>query len=146
MSVLANLKLIFAKRQTKLSPVMLRRQKLVQRLGEQIEMAKAKHEGISYAPMKQRTVTDAETGDRKVVQIPKRIKPWWFVADNGKVCVSLRYGAKVIEIAKGKTAVELATAEQLVSVLETLKTAVEAGELDVQLDAISGATKAAFKK
>jgi hypothetical protein len=146
MSALATLKLVTAKRPAQLSPVVQRRNKVAKRIWEQIELAKAKQSGGSYAPIKQRTVTDAATGERTTLAVPKRIKEWWFVADNGKVCVSLRYGAKVIEIAKGKTAVELATADQLVSVLETLKAAVEAGELDVQLDAISGATKAGFKK
>ena len=48
----------------------------------------------------------------KTVQVPKRIKEWWFVADNGKTCVSLRYGAKVISLgAKGVTAVELANSQ-----------------------------------
>ena len=146
MSALANLKLVAAKRSVQLSPVVQRRNKVAKRIWEQIQLATAKQDGKSYAPTKQRTVTDAETGESKIVSVPKRIKEWWFVTDTGKLCVSLRYGAKVVEIVKGKNAVELATADQLVKTLEALKAAVDGGELDAQLEAVSGKLKAGFKK
>ena len=147
MSGLSNLKLIVAKKPKQLSPVAARRGKMVQRIQEQLDLAKAKQSGTVYAPMKQRKVKDEETGEAKTVQVPKRLKEWWFVADNGKTCVSLRYGAKVISLgAKGVTAVELANAKDLVPTLETLKQAVETGELDAQLESVSGAVKAGFKK
>ena len=102
MSGLSNLKLIVAKKPKQLSPVAARRGKMVERIHEQLELAKAKQAGTVYAPTKQRTVKDEETGESKTVQVPKRLKEWWFVADNGKTCVSLRYGAKVISLgAKG---------------------------------------------
>ena len=142
----AQLKLIAAKRPVQLSPVVQRRNKVAKRIAEQIALATAKQDGKSYAPTKQRKVTDAATGESKTIAVPKRIKEWWFVTDTGKLCVQLRYGAKIVEFAKGKSAVELATADQLVPTLETLKAAVEGGELDAQLEAVSGAVKAAFKK
>ncbi len=74
------------------------------------------------------------------------MKEWWFVADGGKLCVSVKYGAKVIELAKGKNCVELTKAGDLVQTLETLKKAVEDGELDAQIDAACGAVKLGFKK
>jgi hypothetical protein len=146
MTALSNLKLIAAKKPAQLSPVVQRRTKVARRIAEQIALATARQDGTSYAPTKQRKVTDAETGERKTITVPKSIKEWWFVTDTGKLCVQLRYGAKIVEIAKGKTAVELATADQLVPTLETLKAAVEGGELDSQLEAVSGAVKAGFKK
>ena len=146
MSALAQLKLVAAKRPVQLAPVVLRRNKVAKRIWEQIEMAKAKQNGNSYAPTKQRTVTDATTGERKTMTVPKRIKEWFFVSDTGKLCVQLRYGAKIVEIAKGKTAVELTSGADLVPTLETLKAAVEGGELDAQLEAVSGKLKAGFKK
>ena len=108
MSALANLKLVAAKKPTQLSPVVIRRNKVIDRLHEQLEMAKSKLEGKAFSPTRQRTVKDAETGQNKTVSVPKRVKEWWFVSGSGKLCLSLRYGAKVVEIAKGKTAVELA--------------------------------------
>jgi len=29
-------------------------------------------------------------------------KPFWFVADNGRVCLQVRYGTRVLELAKGR--------------------------------------------
>ena len=69
----------------------------------------------------------------------KRVKAWWFVADNGKLALSVRYGTKVLELAKGKWAVEVASEKDLVGVLDLIKTAVLAGELDAQID--NAATK-----
>ena len=146
MSALANLKLVSAKRPVQLSPVVQRRNKVAKRIYEQIELAKAKQDGKLYSPTRLRTIKDEETGLNKTVQVPKRLKEWWFTTDSGKLCVSLRYGAKVIEVAKGKTAVELASEKELVATLEILKQAVESGELDGPIEDVSGAVKAAFKK
>ena len=146
MSALVNLKFVAAKRSSHLSPVMQRRNKVAKRINEQIELAQARMDGKTYAPMKQRKVKDAATGESKMIAVPKRIKEWFFTADNGKVCVQLRYGAKVIEIVKGKSAVEIASANELVPTLTVLRDAVVSGELDAQLEAVSGAVKAGFKK
>ncbi len=146
MSALANLKLVTAKRPAQLSPVIQRRNKISLRISEQIAFAQSKLDGKLYAPMKQRKVKNEETGEITTVEVTKRVKEWWFTSSNGKLCVSLRYGAKVIEIAKGKTAVELASDKELVATLEVLRQAVNAGELDAQIEAVAGAVKAGFKK
>lgn len=146
MSALASLKLVAAKRAVQLSPVIQRRNKVALRISEQIALAQSKLDGKLYAPTKQRKVTDAETGKIKTIDVAKRVKEWSFTTDSGKLCVSLRYGAKVIEIAKGKTAVELANEKELVATFELLRQAVMAGELDAQIEAVAGAVKAGFKK
>ena len=146
MSALANLKLVAAKRAVQLSPVIQRRNKVAMRISEQIALAQSKLDGKLYEPMTQRKVKNDETGEITTVNVAKRVKEWWFTTDNGKLCVSLRYGAKVIEIAKGKTAVELASEKELVATLEVLRQAVSAGELDAQIEAVAGAVKAGFKK
>jgi hypothetical protein len=146
MSALTSLKLIAAKRPMQLSPIVQRRNKVINRLWEQIELAKAKQDGKTYAPTKLRTVKDNATGETKTITVPKRIKEWWFVSNDGKLCVSLKYGSKIVEFAKGKTAVELAEAKDLLVTLETLKQAVESGELDSQIEAVSNAVKNTLKK
>ena len=146
MTALANLKLVNAKRPARLSPAMQRRNNVAKRIYEQIELAKSKLEGKTFSPTRLRTVKDAETGLNKTVSVPKRVKEWWFTTNNGKLCVSLKYGAKVIELAKGKTAVELASEKELVATLEALKQAVEGGELDAQIEAVSGAVRLISKK
>ena len=120
MSTLATLKLVTAKKPQNLAPVVLRRNKLSNRLWEQIQFAKSQAENTKFEPVKYRTITDTETGLRKQIQVSKRIKPWWFVAENGKVCVSIKYGSWTIELAKGKPSVEVATAGDLIKTLETI--------------------------
>ena len=66
------------------------------------------------------------------------------MADTGKLVLALRYGAKVIELAKGKTAVEIASNDDLVVTLEALKAAINNGELDVQIELVAGSLKAGF--
>ena len=146
MSALANLKLVAAKRAVQLSPVTQRRNKVSIRITEQIALAQSKLDGKLYEPMTQRKVKNDETGEITTVNVAKRVKEWWFTTDNGKLCVALRYGAKVIEIAKGKSAVELASDKELVATLEVLRQAVNAGELDAQIEAVAGAVKAGIKK
>ena len=92
------------------------------------------------------SVKDRDTGLRKQVEMPKRIRPWWFVTENGKVCVSVRYGSWTIELSKGKPSVEVGSADELVIALETIKQAVEAGELDAQIEIASAGLKSGFKR
>ncbi len=58
--------------------------------------------------------------------------------------MSVRYGSKTLELAKGKNAIELASGDDLIAVLLKLKEAVLAGELDAQIEAASGALRAGF--
>jgi hypothetical protein len=96
--------------------------------------------------MKYKTVKDRETGLRKQVEMPKRIKPWWFQTEEGKVCVSIRYGACTIELAKGKPSIQVDSAEDLIKALETVKVAVEAGDLDPQIELASSSLSNGFKR
>jgi len=75
-----------------------------------------------------------------------RIKPWWFSSANGKIALSLRYGAKVLEISKGKNAVEVVDMDELLATLEIIKQAAHAGELDAQIDQASNSLRAGFGK
>ena len=76
----------------------------------------------------------------------KQIKQWWFITDNGKLALSVRYGARLLELAKGKFAVELASEKELVPTLEVIKAAVLAGELDTAIDAASSKLRDGFSK
>jgi hypothetical protein len=144
MATLATLKLVSAKKPTQQTPVVQRRGKLSIKLLEQIQLAQAQHTGTTYAPTRTKYVTN-DDGIRVQITVPKRVKPWWFVADNGKCCVAIRYGAKVIELAKDKSAIEVTNTEALIQALEVVNAAVLAGELDAQIDAASSAVRANFK-
>ena len=144
MATLSTLKLTAQQKPTQMTAVQIRRNKLAKRLWEQIELAKAQQAGIQFAPTKFRTVVDSETGLRKQVETNKRVKAWWFVADNGKLSLCVRYGTRVLELAKGKHAVEVGTEKDLVNVLEVIKTAVLAGELDAAIVTAADKLKAGF--
>jgi hypothetical protein len=146
MSALDSLKLTTAKKPTHIPAIVFRRNKLSSKLWEQIQLAKSQIEGTPFVVTKFKSIKDKETGLRKQVEIPKRIREWWFRNDAGKVCVSVKYGTKVIELAKGKHSVEVENAQALIKALETIKSAVEQGELDAQIESASGALKLGFKK
>jgi hypothetical protein len=145
MATLASLKLVAAKKPTNMPPAMQRRTKLVAKLEQQIHLATAHNQGETYAPMHVKTVINA-AGERVQISQPKKIKPWWFVSDNGKVCIAIRYGAKVIELAKGKSAIEVNNPAALIEALDAVKVAVQAGELDAQLEAASMKLREGFAK
>jgi hypothetical protein len=141
-----SLKLVSAVRNKGITPVQQRRNKLSTKLYEQIQLAEAQAEGRTYAPSKLKTLVNKETGERTTVEATKRIKQWWWVGGNGKIALSVRYGAKAIELAKGKNAIELDSVDSILPALQVLKQAVEAGELDTAIEAVSGAVKSHFKK
>ena len=146
MSAFNGLKLVAAKRPLAAPPIVQRRNKLSSQLWHQIELARALAEGKAYAPLRVRSVKDKLTGERKTVEAVKRVKQWWFVADNGKVCLQVRYGTRVLELAKGKNSIEMGSGTELLAVLETVKKSVELGELDTQIEAASAAVRARFVK
>lgn len=146
MTTLTGLKLTAAHRPTQMPPVQQRRNKLAKRLWEQMELAKAQQAGTQFAPTKFRTIKDAETGLRKQVEMHKRVKAWWFTADNGKLSLSVRYGTRVLELAKGKFAVEVGAEKDLVSVLDVIKVAVLAGELDAAIENAANKLRDGFDK
>ena len=146
MTSLNTLKLSAAQKPTNIPQVQQRRNKLVKRLWEQTELAKAQQAGTQFAPIKFRTLTDKATGERRQVEVGKRVKAWWFVTDAGKLALSVRYGTKILELAKGKFAVEVSAEKDLVPTFETIKAAVLAGELDAAIDNAANKLRAGFGK
>ena len=71
----------------------------------------------------------------------KRVLRWWCVGADGTVELTVRYGSRVLELAKGMDAVELSSADELVPVLEQFKAAAELGEMDDMVAAQLAKTK-----
>lgn len=137
MSTLATLKLTNARKPRVVPDVIKRRSKLLKKLAEQRELALAHSEGRTYAPKRLRSIRDKDTGERTVREMPVRIKSWWWTGEKGETLLSIQYGSKTLEIAKGKPAIEVASAGDLVSVLDVVIDAVQSGELDAQMEAAS---------
>ena len=109
MNALSTLKLVAARKPQHMPTIQLRRNKLSNKLWEQIQLAKSQISGQPFVVTRFRSVKDPETGLRRQVEMPKRIRAWWFVTENGKVCVSIRYGSWTLELAKGKPGVEVSS-------------------------------------
>ncbi len=146
MSTLDTLKLVAVKKPTHTPTVVIRRQKLASKVWEQLQLAKSQMDGTKFEVKKFRSYTDRESGLRKQIEVPKRIREWWFRNEQGKVCVAIKYGTRVLELAKGKHSIEVGSADELIKALELVKQAVELGELDQQLEQASGSVRKSFKK
>jgi len=144
MATLASLKLVAAKKPTAQNPVQHRRNKLSTKVLEQLALARALQNGETFAPTKIKTVTN-DNGDRVQVTHAKKVRQWWFV-DGNKVLLQVRYGAKVLSLNGKSNAVECANANALIAALETVNTAVLAGELDAQIEAVSGQIRGGFER
>jgi hypothetical protein len=136
MSGLSALKLVSSKPIPKSNPREVRRQKLSKKLLQQIEMARSIKAGSSYEAIVTKRERDPETGDTRETQQSKRIRPWWWTANDGKTHLTVRYGAKTLELVKGRNAIETDGIDGVISALETIQKATEAGELDVQIESL----------
>lgn len=146
MTVFSKLKLVASKKERNFSPVVARRNKLAGKIDEQLLFATAQRDGQIYAPKRLKNVIDKASGERKTVEATKRIKEWYWTNSTGKIHLSVRYGSKTLELAKGKNAIELNSGDELLATLVTLKEAVIAGELDDAIAQASEKLKAGFTK
>jgi len=145
MSTLNALKLSTAKKSLNTTPVVHRRNKLGKKLWEQIQLAQAHLAGKQFTTTRFQTVRD-EDGVRRSVEVPKRVRAWWWNSEGGKIALNVRYGARVVELAKGKSTIEVAAPTDLIPTLELIKKAVEAGELDTQIETASIKLREGFTK
>src|ERR1017187_625552 len=106
-------------------PVIHRRNKLIVRLQQQVQLA----QDPNFSLTRQKWIAD-ETGVKQLRSLPKKVRPWWRIDPTGAVALTVRYGAKPIEFSKGLAAIAVGKKEKLISTLETVIAAVEAGELD----------------
>jgi hypothetical protein len=119
---------------------------MIKKLDEQIEMASALVEGRLPLITRTRRVRDSETNERQLVESTASVRQWWFMSETGKTAVQLRYGSRIITLAKNRNAVEVSGNSELLAVLQTLKTAVAAGELDQEIAVAADMVRARFKK
>lgn len=139
-SHLSKLNITQLKRPAKQSPVEQRRTKILAQLNEQLALAQAQAEGKRYVVMKPAWRRDAD-GNKTRVEREKQVRPWWWKDGDGLSLV-VRYGAKQIELSRGKRAISIAQAAQLPETLKTLISAVAAGELDGAIESAVTAAKA----
>ncbi len=138
MTVLTKLKFSSAKREIIFDPVLARRQKLIDKLGEQAKLAAGLIAGEAVRFTHTVTTKNANTGEKKLVEKEKRVRQWFWHNLDGQWFLEIRFGNKVVGLGKNKTAIEVGGKENLVATIETVIDAVKAGELDEQVTAIAG--------
>lgn len=149
MSTLNGLKLVVSKKQLHASPIVIRRNKLISKLHEQLELCEAQREGRTFAPIRIKTFINKATGERLTTEVPKRVKEWfWVSSENNKINLSVKYGAKTLTLNKKSkaNAIELTSGDELIETIKALKIAVANGELDDAIAEVSEETRMAFGK
>jgi len=147
MTVLANLKLVASKKHLSVAPVVHKRNKLINKLQEQLDLCVAKQAGKTYEPKHLKTYTNKQTGERMTVEAVKRVKEWFWINDSGKINLAVKYGAKTLVLnKKGANAIELSSGEELIATLKELQIATANGELDDAIAEVSNATRVGFGK
>jgi hypothetical protein len=124
---------------TAFDPVLSRRNKLLNRLEEQ----RALLADPNLVRSVQRWVK--KDGEKTLTTKQQRVAPWWREDGSGRLLMCVKYGNKPIEFEKGKAAIAVPSRDQLPKVIETLITALRAGELDDILAQSSKKQPAAVK-
>lgn len=106
-------------------PVMKRREKMLSQLEQQRNLAM----DPSYTIVQQRWVKN-ENGVKQPVERHKQIKRWWLRNGMGDCLLIIRYGSRVLELQKGKAAIDTGGEANLVSVIEEIMRMTKEGELD----------------
>jgi hypothetical protein len=145
MGVLDKLKIVALAPKVKRSVEQDRRAKLVEQLKEQLMLVEAALGGAAYQRTKDAWITD-DAGNRSKVQRPVKLRQWWTVGTNGAVQFGLRYGAVPLEVKAGMSAVEVSKLADVPLLIKALVQAVDHGELDAAIDAVTAARKAKSKR
>ena len=106
-------------------PVMKRREKMLSQLEQQRNLA----QDPSFTIVQQRWVKD-ENGVKQPVERHKQIKRWWLRNGMGDCLLIIRYGSRVLELQKGKAAIDTGGEANLVSVIEEIMRMTKEGDLD----------------
>jgi hypothetical protein len=139
MSHIEKLTICAAKRPVTTPVFETRRSKLLNHLAEQLAMAEAMVAGTTHIATR-RVWRTSESSDKELVERPKRLRPWFWHDNAGKLILEVRYGATALELTKGKRAIEVGSRDKLVTTIKTVIEAVKAGELDPPIE-----TAAAFR-
>lgn len=133
MSGLKALSLIAAPIQVARDPKLVRREKLLAQLDQQLSLARDEE----FVVRTKRWIRQ-DDGSKVLTERMKRVNRWWRDDGKGGCFMVLRYGNKLVELAPGKTAVAVGSKDQLESVIVTVMNAVREGELDGAIGILQG--------
>lgn len=122
MKIEQTLKLVSVTKPNYENPVVLRRDRLVSAINKQVELVKR-------------------------YRLGEKTRGLWFWSDeSGVLYLPIKYGKTVLELGKGKYAIECSTIDQVEDSLETVKSMVRRGDLDEVLKTTSEALRSKFLK
>lgn len=122
------------------NPIEVKRAKLIIRLNEQRAMVQCLLNNTEFTAFKDVYILDEESGEKRKVKRPKRIRPWFYQAAD-KYYFEVKYGTKPLEIQKNKPAIDVGSKDELLTVIDTIIDAVKQGFLDTELKAVKGPSK-----
>ncbi|MCG7566615.1 hypothetical protein MHM95_09960 [Pseudoalteromonas sp. CnMc7-15] len=134
-SILSTLKAV-SRPEKSTTPEAKRRDKLINRLQTQLEMATALVNGEIYTCYKEKWQKNEDTGQQEKVKVAKKVSPW-FYAKGGKYYLEVRFANKPLELSKGNHAIEVGDKEHLPVVIQTVIDATANGELDKAIEMVS---------
>ena len=138
--------MVNAVRQVKMDSTQFRRQKMAKKIDEQVKLAIAMRDGETFVIKRLRSITDKATGLVSQMEVSKRINQWWWTEGN-RILLQLKYGTRVLLLnGKDKNTIEIGSGDELIKVLELVKTSVNNGELDAAIEAASVKVRERFKK
>ena len=145
-TILSAFKMVNAVRQVKMDSTQFRRQKMAKKIDEQVKLAIAMRDGETFVIKRLRSITDKATGLVSQMEVSKRINQWWWTEGN-RILLQLKYGTRVLLLnGKDKNTIEIGSGDELIKVLELVKTSVNNGELDGAIEVASVKVRERFKK
>src|SRR3546814_16963131 len=90
------------------------RQKLIDRIGDQIALAQASETGKGYQRVKYRRVRDEASDEVTETPVRTRVRPWWLEDKDGPIIVWIKYGNQTLELEKGTNAIRVKDRKDLV--------------------------------
>mgnify|MGYP001058500512 CR=1 FL=1 len=135
MSHLSKLSLTATSQKQPVSPVARKRLNLLRKLEIQIEAAKAELQDEVFLEEVRKWVR-GEDGERTQVTEQRAVRKWWWQHHTGAWMLTLRDGAKELALADDMASIEIGEIANLVDTLETIRSAVLAGEIDPALERV----------
>lgn len=116
------------KRSAKVDPITKRRNKLVERLDEQMSALEARKQGERYTVPIERWRVNNE-GQNVRLTLQRKVREWFFERDGGWY-VQCKYGAKPLQITDRGNAIFVEKLDDVEEALKALRVAAGSGELD----------------
>ena len=133
-SILSGFELAESNKAVATDRVAERRIKLLSNLDEQKLAAQAVLGGKEYYGEKTVWQT-GDNGEKIKTTAQRSIRQWFYTNDGSTWYLEVRYANKPLQLAKGKTAIVIATKDKLVETIEQVIEAVKAHELDTAITA-----------